>query len=83
MDMVAVNGKLAKAGGAAAKSTGNNVDHFCLQLEPFDEKVLKLFLQAKGVEAGKFQERYGPPGMRLSLSLKDIVSNNLELRATV
>ena len=31
IDIVAANRKLAKAGGVAAKSVGNNVDHFCFQ----------------------------------------------------
>ncbi|MFT6270986.1 MAG: extradiol dioxygenase family protein [Alphaproteobacteria bacterium] len=81
IDIVDVNGKLGKAGGAAPKSKGNNVDHFCLQIEAFDEQELKRYLQAKGVEVGEFQERYGAQGMGRSLYLKDIVGNNIELRA--
>jgi glyoxylase I family protein len=81
IDIVDVNKGLGKVGGAAPTSTGNNVDHFCLQIEPFDEEVLKTYLRNKGVEVGEFQERYGAQGMGRSLYLKDIAGNNVELRA--
>jgi glyoxylase I family protein len=81
IDIVDVNKGLGKAGGAAPTATGNNVDHFCLQIEPFDEEALKNYLQNKGVEVGEFQERYGAQGMGRSLYLKDIAGNNVELRA--
>ncbi len=83
IDIVDVNKKLGKAGGPAPKSSGNNVDHFCLQIEKFDEKELKSYLLGKGVEVGDFQERYGAQGMGRSLYLKDIAGNNIELRATI
>jgi catechol 2,3-dioxygenase-like lactoylglutathione lyase family enzyme len=83
IDIVNVNAELGKAGGAAPQSTGNNVDHFCLQIEKFDEDELTSYLQGKGVEVGKFQERYGAQGMGRSLYLKDIAGNNIELRAAI
>lgn len=83
IDIVDVNGELGKAGGPAPQLLGNNVDHFCLQIEKFDEKELKSYLQGKGVEVGDFQERYGAQGMGRSLYLKDIAGNNIELRATI
>ena len=83
IDIVDVNGELGKAGGPAPQSLGNNVDHFCLQIEKFDEKELKSYLQGKGVEVGDFQERYGAQGTGRSLYLKDIAGNNIELRATI
>ncbi|MFT6288663.1 MAG: glyoxylase I family protein [Halieaceae bacterium] len=83
IDIVDVNGELGKAGGSAPQSTGNNVDHFCLQIEKFDEKELKSYLQSKGVEVSEFQERYGAQGMGRSLYLKDIAGNDIELRAAI
>jgi glyoxylase I family protein len=83
IDIVNVNSTLGEAGGAAPKSTGNNVDHFCLQIEAFDENELKSYLQGKGVEVGEFEERYGAQGLGRSLYLKDIAGNNIELRATI
>ncbi len=84
IDIVDVtNGELGKAGGPAPQPTGNNVDHFCLQIEQFDEAELMSFLRGKGVEVNEFQERYGAQGMGRSLYLKDIAGNNIELRAAI
>lgn len=81
IDIVKVDSTLGKAGGEAPKTTGNNVDHFCLQIAAFDEVALKNFLISKGVEVGDFEERYGAQGMGRSLYLTDIAGNNIELRA--
>jgi len=83
IDIVDVHAALGKTGGPAPQSTGNNVDHFCLQIEKFDEKELKSYLIGKGVEIGEFQERYGAQGMGRSLYLKDIAGNHVELRAAI
>ena len=83
IDIVDVNKELGKAGGPPPQREGNNVDHFCLQIEPFDEGELKRYLREKGVVVDDFQERYGAQGMGRSLYLKDIVGNNIELRAVL
>lgn len=82
IDIVDVAGELGKSGGAAPGPTGNNVDHFCLQIEAFDEEALKDHLRKHGVEVGEFQERYGAQGMGRSIYLQDIAGNTVELRAT-
>lgn len=81
IDIVDVEGKLGKPGGPAPQETGNNVDHFCLQIEPFEEHELKAYLEKHGVACGEFQDRYGAQGMGRSIYLKDIVGNNIELRS--
>lgn len=81
IDIVDVQGELGKAGGPPPQQTGNNVDHFCLQIEPFDEEELKAYLSGHGVEVGEFEERYGAQGMGRSLYLKDLAGNTVELRA--
>jgi glyoxylase I family protein len=81
IDIVDVNGKLGKAGGAAPRPTGNNLDHFCLQIKPFDEAELITYLQSHGIEIGEFQERNGAQGMGRSLYINDIDGNTVELRA--
>ncbi|PCJ35698.1 MAG: VOC family virulence protein [Cellvibrionales bacterium] len=83
IDIVDVKGSLGRAGGASPQPTGNNVDHFCLQIEPFDELELKNHLKNHGVEVGDFVERYGAQGMGRSLYLKDLVGNDIELRSAV
>ena len=81
IDIVDVNGELGKAGGAAPGPTGNNLDHFCLQIEPFDETELIAYLKSHGIDCGEFHERYGAQGMGRSLYISDIDGNTVELRA--
>ncbi len=83
IDVVDVNGKLGKSGGSAPQETGNNVDHFCLQIEPFDESELKAYLKKNGVDCGEFQDRYGAQGKGRSIYIKDIAGNNVELCSVV
>ena len=82
IDIVDVAGELGRVGGAAPGETGNNVDHFCLQIEPVDELALKSHLQEHGVEVDDFQQRYGAQGMGRSIYLKDIAGNTVELRVS-
>ena len=81
IDIVDVNGELGRAGGAAPGPTGNNLDHFCLQIEPFDEIELITYLKSHGIDCGEFHERYGAQGMGRSIYISDIDGNTVELRA--
>ena len=81
IDIVDVNGELGKAGGAAPGPTGNNLDHFCLQIEAFDEAELIEYLRSRGIDCGEFHERYGAQGKGRSLYISDIDGNTVELRA--
>jgi hypothetical protein len=64
---VPVVGKLGKAGGAALGEEGRHLDHFCLRVDPFDERVIRHHLEAHGIVAGATVMRYGaqeaPPSM--------------------
>ena len=81
IDIVDVNGELGKVGGPAPGLTGNNVDHFCLQIEPLPENEIQAYLRMCGVEAGDFEDRYGAQGMGRSLYIKDLAGNTVELRS--
>lgn len=83
IDIVDVNAELGKSGGAAPGSSGNNLDHFCLQIEAFDESELIGYLKSRGIDCGKFHERYGAQGMGRSLYISDIAGNTVELRAAI
>lgn len=37
IDLVTVESELGKLGGKAPSQNGRNMDHFCLQVAPFDE----------------------------------------------
>ncbi len=77
-----VNGEPGKTGGSAPQATGNSLDHFCLQIEPFEEQKLQNYLHQHGVEIDEFQDRYGAQGMGRSIYLRDIAGNNIELRSS-
>ena len=83
IDVVDVEGALGRSGGAAPSPVGNNLDHFCLQIEPFEEAKLIAYLEACGVEHSEFEERYGAQGFGRSIYIKDVAGNTVELRAFV
>lgn len=83
IDIVDIAGELGKAGGAAPRPTGNNLDHFCLQIEAFDETEMIAYLQSYGIDCGEFHERNGAQGMGRSLYISDIDGNTVELRAAI
>ena len=80
IDIVAVNSELGRAGGAPPGPTGNNLDHFCLELEAVGEHELREWLDALGVDCGPFQTRYGAGGFGPSVYIKDPDGNTVELR---
>lgn len=80
IDIVAVDGKLGKMGGAGPGVEGHNLDHFCLTVAGFDLDTVKAHLIAHGVEIGEEGLRYGAGGEGLSVYLKDPEGNGLELR---
>jgi glyoxylase I family protein len=80
IDLVPVDGKLGKAGGAAPGREGRNLDHFCLRVEPFDEAAIRRHLGACGVEAGPVESRFGAEGEGPSVYLNDPEGNTIELK---
>lgn len=80
IDLVPVDGKLGRMGGAAPGAQGRNLDHFCLRVDPFDEAALRAHLAAHGVEAGKTESRYGAEGEGPSIYLSDPEGNVVELK---
>jgi len=83
IDIVAVDSELGRAGGAPPGPTGNNVDHFCLELQAVGEHELREWLESRGVECGPFQTRYGAGGFGPSIYIRDPDGNTVELRPGV
>ena len=81
IDLVPVDGKLGRMGGAAPGRTARNLDHFCLQIADFDPAQVRRHLQAHGVEVGEEGVRYGAKGSAVSIYLADPDGNGVELRA--
>ncbi len=82
IDIVDVESELGKQGGGPPTSDSNNLDHFCLQIEPLDEKKLIDYLKSKNVEVSEFEDRYGAEGSGRSIYIKDTDGNTVELKIT-
>ena len=80
IDLVPVDGKLGRMGGAAPEAEGRNMDHLCLRAEPFDRDAIVAHLQAHGVRVGDFGSRYGAEGEGPSQYLFDPEDNLVELK---
>lgn len=80
IDLVPVNQKLGRAGGAAPGREGRNLDHLCLRIEPFDAEEIIAFLRGKGVEPGQVESRYGAEGEGPSIYISDPEDNVVELK---
>lgn len=80
VDLVPVDGKLGKMGGAAPGREGRNLDHVCFRVEPFDEAAMRAHLAAHGVQPGPVESRYGAEGEGPSIYLQDPEHNTIELK---
>src|SRR5215471_1662278 len=75
LDLVPVDGKLGRAGGAAPGVGGRNLDHFCFRVEPFDEEAIRSRLRGLGISVGAAETRYGAEGNGPSMYVKDPEGN--------
>jgi catechol 2,3-dioxygenase-like lactoylglutathione lyase family enzyme len=80
IDLVPVDGKLGRSGGAAPGAEGRNLDHFALRVDPYDEAAIRAHLLAHGVEPGESGSRYGAEGEGPSIYLRDPEGNTVELK---
>jgi catechol 2,3-dioxygenase-like lactoylglutathione lyase family enzyme len=80
IDLVDVKGAVGKAGGAAPGAKRRNMDHFCVQIERFDEKRIAAHLVKAGVAPGRVDRRYGALGHGPSMYLNDPDGNVVEIK---
>ena len=80
IDLVSIDGKLGRHGGAAPGSEGHNMDHLCLRVEGYDEAAILVHLRAHGVRIGELGSRYGAQGEGPSIYLYDPQGNMIELK---
>jgi glyoxylase I family protein len=81
IDIITTEGQLGRAGGGVPAQTGNNLDHFCLQIEPFQEAELLQYLSEHDIHSDGFETRYGAQGFGPSIYIKDPDGNTIELKA--
>ena len=79
IDLVPVDSELGRTGGGPP-SGPRNMDHFCVQVEPFDEEVIRRILARRGYSAGPVESRYGALGDGPSIYVEDPEGNTVELK---
>ena len=80
IDLVPVDGPLGLKGGAAPGKEARNLDHFCLQIEPFDADAIIAHLKAHGAEPAPVASRDGAKGQGPSIYVPDPEGNVVELK---
>ena len=80
IDLVPIDGPLGEKGGAAPGVEGRNMDHFCLQVEPFDADSIIAHLKTHGFDPAPVASRYGAKGQGPSIYVTDPEGNVLELK---
>ena len=80
IDLVPLTGKLGRSGGAAPGEEGRNLDHFALDVAPFDEGAIRVHLKQRGIPIGKTRRRYGAKGYGPSIYITDPDGNVAELK---
>jgi glyoxylase I family protein len=81
IDLVPVDGKLGKLGGAAPGKEGHNMDHVCLRVQPFDVDQIVKHLEAHQARVGEIRPRFGAEGEGVSIYVYDPEDNLVELKA--
>ena len=80
IDLVDIAGKIGAKGGGLPGETERNVDHFCVNMEAFDEAAIRAHLEAHGIEMGEVVRRFGAEGNGPSTYIQDPDGNTVELK---
>ena len=80
IDLVPLDGKLGRMGGAGPGREGRNMDHFCLRIAPFDGEAILAWLRANGLDPGTVESRYGAEGEGPSIYVTDPDGTMVELK---
>ncbi|WP_266181489.1 VOC family protein [Dyella humicola] len=80
IDLISLDGKLGRVGGAAPGVEGHNMDHLCLRVENYDEAAIVAHLKTHGARVGEIGSRYGAKGEGPSIYLYDPQGNMVELK---
>ncbi len=80
IDLVDVDGKLGREGGAPPGREGRNMDHLCLRVQPFNATAIAAHLRSHGITPGEVVTRYGAEGEGPSMYISDPEGNVVELK---
>lgn len=80
IDLVDAGGPLGRDSGDPPSHTAPNMDHLCLQVDPWDAAAIYTHLHSHGVEADEVASRYGADGYGPSIYFDDPEGNRIELK---
>ena len=80
IDLVPLDGPLGRMGGAGPGEEGRNMDHFAVQVAPWDEDAIRAHLDAHAVAIVGAGLRYGAEGSGPSIYVHDPDRNTVELK---
>lgn len=80
IDIVDVDGHLGQLYSSAPARNAPNMDHFCLQVDPWNADAIIAHLKNHGVVVGDVEQRYGARGYGPSLYINDPEGNTVELK---
>ena len=80
IDLVTLEGRLGRLGGAGPGVEGRNMDHFAVAVTPFDEAEIRAHLAGHGVAVVEAGMRYGAEGEGPSIYILDPDGNRVELK---
>jgi catechol 2,3-dioxygenase-like lactoylglutathione lyase family enzyme len=80
IDLLDVDSELGKQGGGPPDHGAPNMDHLCLQVQPWDTEAVQSHLRRHRVDFDEPAPRYGSSGMGLSIYLRDPEGNTVELK---
>ena len=80
IDVIDVAGVLGKKGGGKPDHGAPNMDHYCVQVLPWDPEAIREHLLAHGIDAPAPERRYGALGYGPSIYIEDPEGNTVELK---
>jgi glyoxylase I family protein len=80
VDLMPVDGPSGLKGGPAPGTDGYNMDHFAIQVEPYDDDAIRAYLSGCGVDLGATIIRGGAEGEGPGIHIKDPEGNTVELK---
>lgn len=80
IDILAIRDDAGEQTERPSATQGHNMDHFCVQLETFDEPAIRAHLARHGVTGSPLESRYGAEGYGPSIYIQDPEGNIVELK---
>ena len=80
IDLVDARGELGRKAGGPPDHRAANMDHVCLQVQPWDAEAILAHLREHDVDVGEVADRYGAQGTGPSVYLRDPEGNTVELK---